>query len=284
MRHITLLLLIAIMAIPAIGRRPKRLTILHTNDTHSCVLPMNPNLADTLVAGRGGFLRRITMLKAERAADPDLLYFDSGDFCQGSAYFSLFKGEVEVELMNRMGVTAATIGNHEWDNGMERLVDMIRQARFPFVCANYDFSDTPLMGLVKPYTIIRRKGVKIGVFGLGPKLEGLVDKKNYCETRYLDPVSTARETARVLKEEYRCDVIICISHLGWGEEGDMAMIRGTRYIDLVLGGHSHSRFTELQHVRDLDMRDVPVDQNGKSAIYVGKIVLELEKKKGASSF
>lgn len=278
MRHIITLLLAAIIAVPATAARPKRLTILHTNDTHSCVLPMNPNLADTLVAGRAGFLRRITMINAERTSDPDLLYFDSGDFCQGSAYFSLFKGEVEIELMNRMGLTAATIGNHEWDNGMERLVALVRQARFPFVCANYDFSETPLNGLVKPYIVIKRKGVRIGVFGLGPKLEGLVDKKNYGATRYIDPVQTALETAKTLKEKKHCDVIICISHLGWGAEGDIAMIQGSRYIDLVLGGHSHSRFIELQHVNDLDGKDVSVDQNGKSAIYVGKIVIELGRK------
>lgn len=278
MRHIIAILLAAIIAVPATAARPKRLTILHTNDTHSCVLPMNPNLADTLVAGRGGFLRRITMINAERAADPDLLYFDSGDFCQGSAYFSLFKGEVEIELMNRMGVTAATIGNHEWDNGMESLVALVRQARFPFVCANYDFSETPLKGLVKPYIVIKRKGVRIGVFGLGPRLEGLVDKKNYGATRYLDPVQAARETAQTLKEKKHCDVIICISHLGWSAEADIAMIQGSRYIDLVLGGHSHSRFTELQHVRDLDGKDVSVDQNGKAAIYVGKIIVELGRK------
>ena len=198
MRHIIAILLTAIIAVPATAARPKRLTILHTNDTHSCVLPMNPNLADTLVAGRGGFLRRITMINAERAADPDLLYFDSGDFCQGSAYFTLFKGEVEIELMNRMGVTAATIGNHEWDNGMESLVRLVRQARFPFVCANYDFSETPLKDLVKPYIVIKRKGVRIGVFGLGPRLEGLVDKKNYGSTRYLDPVQAARRDSRSL--------------------------------------------------------------------------------------
>lgn len=132
------------IATAAMAQNEKKIVILHTNDTHSCILPMNPNLADTAKAGRGGFLRRITMLKEERKKDPDLLYIDSGDFFQGSAYYTMFKGDVEIGLMNMMGLDAVTLGNHEWDSGMERLVENLRMANFPVVCSNYDFSGTEL--------------------------------------------------------------------------------------------------------------------------------------------
>lgn len=258
----------------------KRITILHTNDTHSCVMPLSENLADTAVAGRGGYLRRIEMLKEERKKHPDLLYFDSGDFSQGSPYYSLFKGEVEVELMNRMGCDATTIGNHEFDSGLETLAKIVRKAKFPFLCANYDFTGSPLEGLVKPYVIIKRNGVKIGVFGIDTRLEGLVEEKNYGTLKYLDPVKTALEVATLLKERKKCDVVICLSHLGWniGGDDDKRLMSRTRYIDLVLGGHSHSNLKQLQYVKNLDGKDIPNNQNGKNAIYVAKITLDFQKK------
>ena len=251
----------------------KRLIILHTNDTHSCIMPLSEHLADTMLAGRGGFLRRLEMIKQERKKYPDLLYFDSGDFSQGSPYYTLFKGDVEVELMNRMGCDAATIGNHEFDFGMENMVRIFKKAKFPILCANYDFTSTPLQGLIKPYTIIRRKGIKIGVFGIGPKLEGLVLTHNY-----LDPAATALRVATMLKEQKKCDIVICISHLGWdlGGDDDNRMISHSRNIDLVLGGHSHTYFTELMYEKNLDGKPIPDDQNGKNAIYVGKLVLEFK--------
>ncbi len=258
----------------------KRITILHTNDTHSCVMPLSENLADTAVAGRGGYLRRIEMLKEERKKHPDLLYFDSGDFSQGSPYYSLFKGEVEVELMNRMGCDATTIGNHEFDSGLENLAKIVRKAKFPFLCANYDFTGSPLEGLVKPYVIIKRNGIKIGVFGIDTQLEGLVEEKNYGTLKYLDPVKTALEVATLLKERKKCDVVICLSHLGWniGGDDDKRLMSRTRYIDLVLGGHSHSNLKQLQYVKNLDGKDIPNNQNGKNAIYVAKITLDFQKK------
>lgn len=258
----------------------KRITILHTNDTHSCVMPLSENLADTAVAGRGGYLRRIEMLKEERKKHPDLLYFDSGDFSQGSPYYSLFKGEVEVELMNKMGCDATTIGNHEFDSGLENLAKIVRKAKFPFLCANYDFTGSPLEGLVKPYVIIKRNGVKIGVFGIDTQLEGLVEEKNYGTLKYLDPVKTALEVATLLKERKKCDVVICLSHLGWniGGDDDKRLMSRTRCIDLVLGGHSHSNLKQLQYVKNLDGKNIPNNQNGKNAIYVAKITLDFQKK------
>lgn len=258
----------------------KTLTILHTNDTHSCIMPLNENLADTMVAGRGGFLRRIAMIKKERKEDPDLLLFDSGDFSQGSPYYTLFKGYVEIGLMNQMGYVASTIGNHEFDFGLDNMARIFKKANFPLLCSNYNFTGTPLEGIVKPYIIIKRKGVKIGVFALDPKLDGLVDKKNYGAVKYMDPVKIANEMAMMLKKKKHCDLVICLSHLGWEDKGmgDQMMISGSRNIDLVLGGHSHTYFKQLRYVDNIDGHSVPVDQNGSKGIYVGKILLTLTNK------
>ena len=253
----------------------KQLTILHTSDTHSCIMPLSEQLADTLWAGRGGFVRRLSMLQQERKADKDLLLFDSGDFSQGSPYYTLFKGEVEIGLMNRMHYDAATIGNHEFDFGINNMVRIFKMAHFPILCSNYDFTGTPLDGVVKPYTIIKRKGLKIGVFALDPPLEGLVVAKNYLPIKYLNPVRVANDMVKLLKGREKCDLVICISHLGWLREGDgdPQVFAQTRGVDLVLGGHSHSFFTTLRYVKDLDGHEVPVDHDGKNAIFVGKMQL-----------
>lgn len=265
---------------PATLRAQKTLTILHTNDTHSCIFPLSTNLADTTVAGRGGFLRRIAMLKEERRKDPDLLLIDSGDFSQGSPYYTLFQGSAEVGLMNQMGYVCSTIGNHEFDFGMENMARIFREANFPILCSNYDFTGTPLEGIVKPYLIVKRKGIKIGIFALDPQLEGLVFEKNYQGVKYLDPIACANKMSRLLKQEKHCDIVILVSHLGWDIQGtdDTEVIAQSKGIDLVLGGHSHTYFQTLQYVKDLDGRKVPVDQNGKNAIWVGKIQLQLDKK------
>lgn len=276
-KYIYSLILLTCVAIPSAAKKQKELYILHTNDTHSCILPMNPNLSDTLIAGRGGFLRRITLLKEERQKHPDLLYIDSGDFFQGSSYYTLFKGDVEIGLMNQMGLDATTIGNHEWDFGIDRLAENFKAANFPVICSNYDLTGTPLENFVKPYTIIKRNGLKIGIYAVDPKLEGLVDTKNFPGVKYNDPIACSLAMATMLKIEKKCDVVICISHLGWDKEGDIALVQGSRYIDIVLGGHSHTYFKQLRYVKDLDGRDVPVDQNGKSALFVGAIKLTLEK-------
>ena len=269
-------------AIPSeiLAQKTKELHILHTNDTHSCIYPLNPNLKDTVVAGRGGFLRRIAMLKEERTKDPDLLYFDSGDFSQGSPYYTLYKGEVEAALMNEMHIDAGTIGNHEFDFGLENMAKVFRQLNFPIVCANYDFTGTPVEGTVKPWVIIKRKGVKIGVFGLAPEMKGLVDENKCVGVGYLDPAKVAVETATFLKKKKKCDVVICISHLGWniGGQDDNYMIANSRNIDLVLGGHSHTYLKTLEYVNDLDGKRVPVDQNGKHGIFIGDIRLTMTKK------
>jgi len=273
---------VVLMILTALGiqaKKQKQLIILHTNDTHSTIMPVSTNLPDTMKAGRGGFLRRIAMLKEERAKHPDLLYFDSGDFSQGSAYYTMFKGDVEVGLMNLMGIDAATIGNHEFDFGLDNMARLFRMANFPIVCANYDFTGTPCEGLVKPYIIINRNGLKIGVFGLAPKMKGLVADKNFAGVKYLDPAEVAIKTATMLKRKMKCDMVICISHLGWHagrDQDDNYMIPRSRNIDLVLGGHTHTYMSRLEYLNNMDGHPVAVDQNGKHAIFVGRMVVDLK--------
>jgi len=274
-----LVILLALVSLSGQAKKHKQLVILHTNDTHSAILPINAQLPDTMKAGRGGFLRRIAMLKEERAKHPDLLYFDSGDFFQGSAYFTMFKGDVEVGLMNQMGIDASTIGNHEFDFGLENMARVFKQANFPILCANYDFTGTVMEGICKPWIIIKRNGLKIGVFAVCPKLKGLVSDKNCVGVKYLDPAKVALETATMLKQQQKCDMVICISHLGWNinrEGDDQYMIQGSRNIDLVLGGHSHTFMTQLEYCNNMDGKPIPVDQNGKSAVFVGRLVVDLK--------
>lgn len=278
MKKYLFILLLALVSLSSQAQK-KQLVILHTNDTHSAIFPLNASLPDTMKAGRGGFLRRIAMLKEERKKNPDLLYFDSGDFFQGSAYFTMFKGDVEIGLMNLMGIDATTIGNHEFDFGLDNMAEMFKKANFPILCSNYDFTGTVMEGVTKPWTIIKRNGVKIGVFAVCPKMKGLVADKNCPGVKYLDPARVALETATMLKEQKKCDMVICISHLGWNSnrgDDDQYMIQGSRNIDLVLGGHTHTYMTSLEHWNNMDGKPVAVDQNGKSGIFVGKIVVDLK--------
>ncbi len=279
-RIVIISLLFLSLVIDAAAGGNKQLLILHTNDTHSCIMPLKATLADTVKAGRGGYLRRLEMVKSEREKNPDLLLFDSGDFSQGSPYYTMFKGDVEVELMNMMHYDAATIGNHEFDFGLENMARLFRMAKFPIVCANYDFTGTCVEGLVKPYVVIKRNGMKIGVFGLAPEMKGLVSDKNCVGVKFLDPVAKAQEMADILKNKQKCDLVVCISHLGWGTSGvnDQVMMSKTRNIDIVLGGHSHTFFKTLRYVKNLDGISVPNDQNGKSGIFVGRLLVDMKKK------
>lgn len=281
MKRISLIItLVLTVALTSMAKGGKQLVILHTNDTHSCIFPLSEALADTMLAGRGGFIRRIALLKEERQKHPDLLYIDSGDFSQGSSYYTLYKGDVEVGLMNEMGIDASTIGNHEFDFGLENMARLFRMANFPIICSNYDFTGTVVEGTVKPYIVLKRKGIKIGVFALCPKMEGLVDLQKCQGVKYLDPAKVANEMGDLLKNKLKCDLVICISHLGWDVKGhdDNYMIENSRNVDLVLGGHSHTYLPILEHVNNLDGKPIPVDQNGKHAIYVGKLVLDMKKK------
>lgn len=281
MRRIVMMIALLLVVVCGSAKGTKKITVLHTSDTHSCILPLNKSLADTLLADRGGFLRRITMLKQERQKEPDLLLFDCGDFSQGSSYYTMFKGDVEVELMNRMHYDAATIGNHEFDFGLDNMIRLFKMAEFPIVCSNYDFGDTELKDIVKPYIVLKRQGVKIGVFALCPPLEGLVSAKNYGPLKFLDPVEVTTRMVDVLRRQEKCDVVICLSHLGWevSEYPDNEFISQTSGIDLVLGGHSHTYLKTLGYVTDKEGRQVPVDHEGKHAVFVGKMQLTLTRNK-----
>ena len=254
--------------------------ILHTNDTHSRIEPFPETFQDTLLAGKAGFVRRASLIKRERTEHPELLLFDCGVFSQGTPYYNMFKGETEIKLMNEMRYDAGTIGNHEFDFGLDNMARLFRMASFPIVCANYDVRGTVLEGLVKEYVILQRGNVKIGVFGLGAQLAGLVATENYGNVKFEDPVSAAQRTASLLKEE-GCDIVICLSHLGWKNEPycDVELIENTRNIDVVLGGHSHSYFESPRFYKNLDGKSIPLQQMGKHGAFVGKMILKLHKNK-----
>ena len=260
------------------AKKHKQLVILHTNDTHSTILPLNQNLDNKDLAGRGGFLRRVNMVKEQRAQHPNLLLFDSGDFSQGSGYYTLFKGEVEIGLMNLMKYDAATIGNHEFDFGLDNMAKLFRMAEFPIICSNYDFTGTPCEGLVKPYIVLKRDGVKIGVFALAPAMKGLVFDGNCKGVAFLDPAETAQKYIDILRKQEKCDIVICVSHLGWKSDySDEDFVKLTEGCDLVLGGHTHTYMPVLEYAPDKNGKKIPVDQNGKHGVFIGKMVLELEK-------
>jgi len=211
MKRLHLIIIIALLSgVTAVAKGKKQLVILHTNDTHSCIMPLNENLENKDLAGRGGFLRRINMIKEEREKNPELIYIDSGDFSQGSGYYTLFKGEVEVGLMNFMGCDAATIGNHEFDFGLDNMAKLFRMANFPIVCSNYDFKGTVCEGLVKDYVVLKRNGVKIGLFALAPALKGLVSGPNCPGAVFLDPAETAQKYIDLLRRQEKCDR--CVRH------------------------------------------------------------------------
>lgn len=279
MKRFLVTAVLVVMVFAGAFAQGKRLVILHTNDTHSCIYPLNKHLADTLLAGRGGFIRRAVMVGRERKEHPNLLLLDSGDFSQGSPYYTLYKGDVEVGLMNLMRYDAATIGNHEFDFGVENMARLFKKADFPVVCANYDFTGTALEGIVKPYVVLKRDGLRIGVFGLSPELDGLVLAESCAGVKYNDPVKAANDVAKTLKEKEKCDIVICLSHLGWKLAGldDTELMSQLRNVDIVLGGHSHTYFTDMEYVKDLDGREIPNDQNGKHGIYVGKIVVDFDR-------
>lgn len=249
----------------------RSLLILHTNDTHSQIEPK----AD----GTGGYARRMGLINKEREKNPNLLLVDAGDFCQGTPYFNFFHGRVEVEALNRMGYDAVTLGNHEFDNGIDTLAAILQDAAFPVVCANYDVTDTPLEGLVRPYVVLNKGDVRVGVFGLGVDPEGLIAMHNFLPLVYLDPLPIANNIAAQLKEEEGCDVVVCLSHLGTegkmeGDICDKFIAANSRNIDVIIGGHTHKVYQNL-YITDLDGKSVLLSQTGKSGAAVGKITVAL---------
>jgi len=263
----------------ASAQQTKQLVILHTSDTHSRIEPIDPHAADRY-AGMGGVVRRATFLKDFRAGNPYVLLFDCGDISQGTPYYNLFQGEVEVKMMNLMGYDAMTIGNHEFDFGLDNMARLFRMADFPVVCANYDVTGTVLEGLVKPYVVLNRGGMKIGVFGLSPKMEGLVQADKCEGVVYNDPIAAAQEVTDRLRAQEGCDVVICLSHLGFrikNEVCDEKLAAETKGIDVILGGHSHTFMEKPAFYLNAEGKSIPVLHTGKSGIFVGELDLTLTK-------
>ena len=272
--------LILVLAVSVVAKAQKQIVILHTTDTPSTIEPVSKYSKVKEAAGKAGCVRRATMVKQLREQNPDILLFDSGDFSQGSTFYTMYKGDVEVGLMNIMGYDAATIGNHEFDFGLDNLARLARQAKFPIVCSNCDFTGTPCQDVIKKYCVVVRDGVRIGVFGLTPKIEGQVMKENIAGVKYIDPIQATKEMVSVLRDKERCDIVVCLSHLGWKLApeyiDDQVLISSTTGIDIVLGGHSHTYMKEMEWVDNAEGKSIPVDQNGKHGAFVGKITLKLE--------
>jgi len=256
-----------------------KITILHTNDTHSRIEPFP--YSDLKYPGLGGFARRATLIKDIRKKEQNVLLFDAGDIFQGSPYFNYYGGELELKLMSEMGYDAATIGNHEFDNGLPGLIKQIPNATFPFVCSNYDFSKTILNGKTKPYLIFIKEDIKIGVFGLGIELKGLVDSKNYENTIFIDPYTKAAEYAHLLKKEMKCDIVICLSHLGYNSKDnqpcDYDMAKQSKNIDLIIGGHSHTLLKNPVKIYNSDDKIIYIGQVGWGGVYIGRFDIYIDK-------
>ncbi len=283
MRYVGLLICL-LTALVVNAQERVEIFIAHTNDTHSCVMPITPYYSDTAQADKGGFLRRVVLIDSLRNIEPQMLLFDCGDFSQGSPYYNIFKGDVEVKLMNRMKYDACAIGNHEFDYGLDNMARVFRDMNFPVVCCNYDFTGTVAEDVVKSYVVFERNGVRIGVLGVSPKLEGLVAKDNYEGVGYLDPIECVNNVAEHLKFKENCDLIICLSHLGWNIDGvdDQMLIKSTRYVDVVLGGHTHTYMEHPEYVVNADGLPVLCNQMGKNARFVGTLTITMEEIKGCS--
>ena len=253
----------------------KKITILHTNDTHSHIDPFPSD--DPRNPNQGGAARRASIIDTIRREEENVLLLDAGDIFQGTPYFNYYGGELEFKLMSMMQYDIATLGNHDFDNGIDGFYAQLPHAKFDFVSANYDFKNTLLDGIVKPYKIVKKSGLKIGVFGLGVELEGLVDKKLYKETVYNNPVEIAKDIVSTLKEEHKCDLIICLSHLGFKYKNepekvcDIILAQQTKDIDLIIGGHTHTFLDKPVIEKNSIGKEVLINQVGCYGINLGRI-------------
>jgi|TARA_B110000971_G_scaffold14538_1_gene13463 5'-nucleotidase len=277
----------ALLSLTGIGlscarSRATKITILHTNDVHSHVEAFGPNAGKN--SNKGGVAKRATLVESVRKENPNTLLLDAGDIFQGTPYFNFYGGELEFKLMSLLKYDVATIGNHDFDNGINGLYAQLPHAKFDFVSANYDFSNTIMDTHVKPYKTFVKEGVKIGVFGLGIELDGLVTKEAYKETKYLNPIAIAQDMSRVLKTEEKCDLIICLSHLGYDYKNspskisDLKLAKATQDIDLIIGGHTHTFLDEPTIETNAAGKKVLVNQVGCYGLYVGKIDFYFEAK------
>jgi 5'-nucleotidase len=253
----------------------KKITILHTNDVHSYIDPFPADHPRN--PGMGGVARRASLIEAIRKENKNVLLLDAGDIFQGTPYFNYYGGELEFKLMSMMQYDLATMGNHDFDNGIDGFYSQLPNAKFDFVSANYDFKNTVLDGIVKPYKIIAKDGIKVGIFGLGVELQGLVDKKNYKETVYLNPEEKATEMANLLKNREKCDIVICLSHLGfkYKEEPekicDILLAQRTKDIDIIIGAHTHTFLNKPVIEKNLEGKQVIINQVGCYGLNLGRI-------------
>ena len=253
-----------------------KLTILHTNDQHSRIEPFESGR----FKGLGGFAKRATLIENIRKTEEHILLLDSGDIFQGTPYFNYFGGELEFKLMSKMKYDASTIGNHDFDAGMDGLLKQLPHANFPFLTANYNFLDTPLEGQFKPYKIFQKENIRIGVFGVGIELKGLVPDKLYGNTQYQDPIKMGIKYAKILKEEEKCDYVICLSHLGYkysNRVSDYSLAKESENIDLILGGHSHTFMEVPEEVENKKGEKVFINQVGFGGVVLGRLDIYFEK-------
>lgn len=255
------------------GRREQRLTILHTNDVHSRLEPFPADAGK--FAGQGGIAARLALVEKIRAEEEQVLLLDAGDIFQGTPYFNLYKGEPEIKAMSLLLYDATTMGNHDFDAGVEGFAAQLPHANFPVLVANYDFSQTVLEGKTKPYQIFRKGGLKIGVFGLGIQLKGLVPDDAYGKTHYIEPVQTARSISEKLRRHEGCDLVICLSHLGYeydySKASDKILAKETEHIDLIIGGHTHTFLDEPTVLKNRAGREVVINQVGWAGLRLGRI-------------
>lgn len=264
-----------------------KITILHTNDVHSHIDPFGPYEGRN--ANKGGVARRAALINSIRKESKNTILLDAGDIFQGTPYFNYYGGELEFKLMSMLKYDLATIGNHDFDNGLEGLYAQLPHAKFDFVSANYDFSKTLLDTHIKPYKIFNKDGIKIGVFGLGIELKGLVDPKLYKETKYLNPIEIAEDITNILKKDEACDLIICLSHLGYNYKRypekmcDLKLAKATKGIDLIIGGHTHTFLPKPTLVNNKEDKTVLVNQVGCYGLYLGQIDFYFDNNKDKSS-
>lgn len=268
-----ILSIVLLLCINLQGFAQKTITLLQTSDTHSRIEVIDENSQDKY-AGMGGYARRMELIDQMRKKDPGLLLFDCGDFSQGTPYYNMFEGEVEIKLMNLLKYDAVLIGNHEFDYGMDNLARLCKMANFPIVCSNYNMSGTALDGLVKPYVIFEREGVKIGVLGVSPELAGLVPADKCQGIVYEEPIQVANRIAFELKNKEKCDVVICLSHLGY--TADQNFISQSIDIDVVLGGHSHTLLEKPEIYLNSENQDVTLFHTYKNGVFVGELKLNFK--------
>lgn len=260
-------------------KKHPKLTILHTNDTHSNIDPFPSN--HSKFPNMGGVSKRYELINKIREEEEHVLVLDAGDIFQGTPYFNKYGGVLEMKLMSEMGYDAATMGNHDFDAGLDGFLKAKQYAKFPFLCANYDFSNTILKDQTQANVILKKGGIKIGIFGIGVELKGLVPDTKYGNTIYLDPLETANQQAEILKKK-GCDLIICLSHLGFeyatDKVSDRVLARKTKNIHLILGGHTHTFLEKPVEEKNLNNETVLINQVGWAGLQLGRLDFDFDLK------